>query len=155
MGFGPQVNPCGLTLRIKDVRWQDCRSTAYVEIRPCRCSCSYLLPTNKCSWHSHSHWWESPSCHLVCTNLFDLQIYTTSRPFRTRFTLSLNTYTLLQLLLRLLRTTTSTTFQLAIWGASTYFQSRNHFFSLTFSTYSQLLQFLSNPGVGVTGSGML
>lgn len=56
MGIEPQVDPCGIALGIKGVGWQECESTAYVEITPCRYNSSYLLPANKHSWHSHSSW---------------------------------------------------------------------------------------------------
>lgn len=82
-----------MTLRIKDIMWQCCKSTSYVEIRPYGCSCSYLPPANKCE-HSHSHWQESPSFHPVRSNLFYLQIFTMSCPFRTRFTVCKYSYVL-------------------------------------------------------------
>lgn len=89
----PREKPCGMTLWIKDIIWQCCKSTAYVEIRPYGCSCSHLLPANKCE-HSHSHWWESPNFHPVHSNLFYLQIFTTSWPSQTRFTVWKYSYVL-------------------------------------------------------------
>lgn len=113
----PREMPCGMTLWIKDIIWQCCKSTAYVEIRPYGCSCSHLPPANKCE-HSHSHWWESPNFHPVHSNLFYLQIFTPSCPFQTRF-MSANSHTSCQLLLRR-EHSYSTTCAPALSGANTH-----------------------------------